>query len=111
MVADQPHVTGQRDRLTRRFGERFFLFRLRVVAAGAEQRFQFLVGGADELEVEPVGLQVGEFRGQDFIIPSRVIGKLVVHDDVRPPHFGCLDRREGVYGESRPSGPTAVYIS
>ena len=25
-------------------------------------------------------------------------------------HFGCLDRREGVYGESRLSGQTAAYI-
>ena len=75
MISDQPYVTRPCDRLTGWFRERFFVFWRRAIAVIGQQRLQLLLGEAHEPEIEALVLQIGEFRGQDLLVPARVLGE------------------------------------
>ena len=85
MPPDHPHVAGTRHRVDGRFRN---LILARFVLPGEsmvrQQDAKLLVGEPDQVQVEAVLLERGDFRAQHLFVPARVQRQLVVGNDQRP---------------------------
>ena len=87
MLAQHPHIAGNRDRRLRRLRHRVFIrqaggrLRLRV----GEQVCQFVISEADHVQVKAVLLERLQFDAQHLLVPAGIHRQLVVGQNKRAP--------------------------